>query len=129
MLKSCHETPDYQDLIGLPFLRGARGPREFDCYGLVIEMYARRGVTLPDFTAPGDVENISDVITGQTKIWRTVPKRTVGALITLRVEGLQSHVGYMIEPDRFIHAFEATGVTTEKLTNGAFHLLGTYDHD
>lgn len=41
---------DINDFVGLPYREGARGPREFDCYGLVMAvMAAARGVSLPDW--------------------------------------------------------------------------------
>lgn len=40
-----------QNLIGLPYARGARGPREFDCWGLCVEVYRRAGLMLPDYPA------------------------------------------------------------------------------
>ena len=44
------------DFVGLPYREGARGPAEYDCYGLVAAVYrALRGVELPDWCqdAPG----------------------------------------------------------------------------
>ena len=37
------------DLVGQPFKEGARGPNEFDCWGLVREVAKRSGTELPDF--------------------------------------------------------------------------------
>jgi cell wall-associated NlpC family hydrolase len=42
--------PDLNDLIGRPYRYGARGPAEFDCWGLVLEVRRRLGLaTPPDF--------------------------------------------------------------------------------
>jgi NlpC/P60 family len=38
-----------QDLIGKPYVHGARGPDAFDCWGLCAEVYRRAGITLPDY--------------------------------------------------------------------------------
>lgn len=36
------------DYIGLPWVAGATGPKEFDCWGLVIDVYSKfRGLELP----------------------------------------------------------------------------------
>jgi len=40
---------DVQDLIGRPYVHGARGPEAFDCWGVCAEVYRRRGVELPDY--------------------------------------------------------------------------------
>lgn len=39
---------DLNDLLGKPYKAHARGPRAFDCYGLVIEVEKRLGHTMPD---------------------------------------------------------------------------------
>lgn len=110
-------TPDYTDLLGIPFERGARGPNSYDCYGLAREMFRRAGIEVPDFKSPGTIETIAALIDHASKSWKKVPIGTVGALITFRVDGAGAHVGYMLEGDRFIHAIEPEGVTTERLTN------------
>jgi cell wall-associated NlpC family hydrolase len=38
-----------EDLIGKPYLLGARGPDAYDCWGLCIEVYRRGGRPLPEF--------------------------------------------------------------------------------
>lgn len=40
---------DFQDLIGKPYVHGARGPDAFDCWGLCAEIYRRMGRDLPDY--------------------------------------------------------------------------------
>lgn len=110
-------VPEYMDLLGLPFERGARGPNSYDCYGLAREMFRRAGITVPDFTSPGSVEQIEALISSASRSWRKVPIGTVGALVTFRVDGAGAHVGYMLPNDRFIHAIAPEGVTTERLTN------------
>jgi len=119
-------TPEYLDLLGVPFKRGARGPDAYDCYGLAIEMFRRAGVVLPDFESPGTIEEVADLISSESARWRRVPIGTVGSLVTLRVEGIGAHVGFTLTGDRFLHAFEATGVTTDRLTNGMFTPLAAY---
>ena len=118
----------YIDLLGIPFERGARGPNSYDCYGLAIEMFRRDGIEVPDFVSPGTLEEIETLISDQAKRWIKTPFGVPGTLVTLRVEGLGAHVGYMIDADRFIHAFEPTGITTERLTNGSFKAIAAYTY-
>lgn len=40
---------ELNDLLGLPFADGGRGPDSYDCWGIVREVYRRYGVTLPDY--------------------------------------------------------------------------------
>jgi cell wall-associated NlpC family hydrolase len=121
-------APEYIDLLGAPFERGARGPKSFDCYGLAIEMFRRIGVTIPDFESPGTLEEVASLIASNEVRWSKVPFGTPNSLVTLRVEGIGAHVGFMIEPDRFVHAFDPIGVTTERLRGGQFTPLGFYTY-
>jgi cell wall-associated NlpC family hydrolase len=43
------------DLVGLPFSRGARGPAAFDCWGLVLEARRRLGLPLPPDFPSGEL--------------------------------------------------------------------------
>lgn len=122
--------PDYEDLLGLPFERGARGPDEYDCYGLIIELHRRLGIELPDFESPGSVEEIAQIVDRETvERWKRVPLRTIGSVLTFRVEGIGAHVGMLIERDRFIHAVEDLGVTTGRLNHGGFHPIAAYVYE
>lgn len=121
-------APEYLDLLGMPYVRGARGPDSYDCYGLVKEMFHRAGNDVPDFDCPGSLEEIEALISDKQRRWRRIPIGTVGAIITFRVEGYGAHVGYMLQNDRFIHAWESTGVTTERLTGGLFNPIASYTY-
>lgn len=120
--------PEYLDLLGLPFERGGRGPDVYDCYGLAKEMFRRAGITVPDFESPGTLEEIEALVHVAKARWRRVPIGTPGALLTFRVDGYGAHVGYMLGDDRFLHAWDATGVTTERLTGSSFKPLASYTY-
>ena len=109
-------VPEYIDLIGGSFERGARGPDVWDCYGLVREMNARAGIEIPDFLDPGSLEKIEHLIERNSKSWTKVPFGTVGSTVTMRLHGIGSHVVYMIKPDKFIHAIEGSGVVVERIS-------------
>jgi len=106
---------NYLDLLGKPFVRGARGPYAYDCYGLVIEMNRRAGIVLPDFVTPNEIERAADLVSQASGAWTRVPLRTPGATVVFRVEGVGAHVGYMLDNTDFIHAFETTGVLVESI--------------
>ena len=58
------KTINYADLIGVQFKnRGRDITSGVDCYGLVMEVYRRFGIDLPEFTADfDDVEKINSLI-------------------------------------------------------------------
>lgn len=122
-------VPDYFDLLGLPFIRGARGPAAYDCYGLAIEMYRRAGVDVPDFVSPGTTEEIDAIVTRESVRWRRVELGQLMSLVTFRVEGLGAHVGIMIDTDRFIHALDGAGVMTARLRSGPFNPIASYFYE
>lgn len=122
--------PDYVDLLGAPFERGARGPDKFDCYGLIIELHRRAGVELPDFDSPGTVEEIAQIVDRETVgRWKRVPLHTIGAVLTFRVDGVGAHVGMLIERGRFLHAVEDLGVTTARVNHAGFYPLAAYVYE
>lgn len=122
---------EYADLLAIPFERGGRGPAAYDCYGIVREMFRRDGINLPDFESPGTLEEIERLVetTPTGPRWRPVPIGTPRAIITFRVDGAGAHVGYYLGGDRFLHALEATGVTTERLTGNAMRPLASYRYE
>lgn len=124
-------VPDFSDLLGLPFLRGGRGPDAYDCYGLVIELYRRNGITIRDFKTPGTLEQIADVMVSELQMgWKKCAIGTVGALLTFRIDGSDAHVGFHIGNDRFIHALDGEGVTTERLSNNhRLRVLASYVYE
>lgn len=66
------------DFVGLPYREGARGPDEYDCYGLVAAVFrAVRGVELPDWYQPtpgqqGASRAISAALAGEVDGGRSV---------------------------------------------------------
>lgn len=118
---------EYGDLIGAPFVYGGRGPAAFDCYGLVMELYRREhGVELPDFLSPTDQGTQAALGLIKLQQWEDVPCQP-GVMVAIRIGRLVSHCGYMIAPDRFLHAWEKTGgVTTQRLDVWHRNIIGYY---
>lgn len=119
----------YVDLLGVPFERGGRGPDRYDCYGLVIELYRRQGVNLPDFESPGTLEKIEQLLDDESKKWRKVPAMTPNSVIHFRVDTYGAHVGVMLDGDRFIHTTDGTGVTTDRIGSGGYNPIGFYIYE
>jgi cell wall-associated NlpC family hydrolase len=115
------------DLIGKSFQYGGRGPFEYDCYGLVMEIYKRRGMELPDFGSSPSASWIHRVIMEQTQcgvrnaecgvkfIQITNPEPF--CLVTFMIRPpYTSHVGVVLENGyQFIHIMAKLEVTIERL--------------
>lgn len=122
---------DYSDLIGAPFAYGGRGPKEYDCYGLLIEIYRRSGIRVPDHASSDDRSLIEQWVNEELRLWEECdPFR--GAAMLVRVQGLLCHVGICLGNDRFLHTWEGTGgVCVERLSlwgrrvRGFYRFIGT----
>lgn len=120
----------FDDLLGLPFADGGRGPDTFDCWGLVVEVYKRYGVQLPNYP----IENykasyVGDMIKKEFPKWKeveqTYPIPSV-VLIQMSYESWANHVGVYIGNGLFIHAYKASGVTIARVKKWRASILGFY---
>jgi cell wall-associated NlpC family hydrolase len=100
----------FADLIGKPFVLGARGPDSFDCYGLVMEVLGRAGQRVPDLRSPETHERIAALLLdcSQSSDWMPCEPGP-GAVVTLRAGRHVGHVGVLLPHERFIHAWESAG--------------------
>lgn len=122
-------TPEYTDLIGIPFELSGRGPETYDCYGLVMEMNRRAGVEVPDVTSISDGKSVEALMNKhKSKYWKKT-EIVPNATLIFNIKGYGAHVGYVISPSRFIHTWEATGgVLTERLSLWEKRILGAYQY-
>lgn len=144
----------YYDLLSARFRYNGRGEdNTYDCYGLCMEVARRMGIDLPEIRTPKGLVGMEKLLINETEggvRWRPVAPEEAqwgvieghdrmgnraiygikqGAIAYFRVEGLLAHVGIVIGPDRFIHAWEkAGGVCVERLTAWKPRLVGLYEH-
>jgi cell wall-associated NlpC family hydrolase len=96
------------DLIGKPFVDGARGPEHYDCFGLLLEVYRRRGIVILDHSYSDDpAERAARLLRGLTS-WTPCEIRP-GVGLLFREKGIAGHVGVALDEDRFIHAAHYIG--------------------
>lgn len=96
-------------MAGKPYKAGARGPKEYDCYGLVLEVYRTLlGIELPD------MQNAS---AESHKAWRFVKEPTDLAIVFMRTFEMQRHVGIYLKEGGILHAIETWGVIFEPISN------------
>lgn len=110
----------YDDLFGTPFVDGGRDPRTgLDCYGLVLEVFRRHGLTLPDFTVScDDSPGIHAIVDAERACFRrcegTPPVPSV-VVIKLLSDGLCNHTGVYVGDGEFLHIMRKRGVTRARL--------------
>jgi len=96
-------------MAGKPYKAGARGPKEYDCYGLVLEVYRTlRGVELPDMHSASSES---------PKAWRFVKEPADLAIVFMRTFEMQRHVGIYLKEGGILHAIETWGVIFEPISN------------
>lgn len=121
-----HDKISFGDLIGKPFADNGRGPASYDCYGLVLEVMRRFGVVIPDYNllcGGHDPADIAASVEAASVDWEKIEGPEIGSLVTIAYPfpGTISHVGVVIDADRFIHARQATGgVSIDRLSSVAW---------
>ena len=102
------------DLAGRPFVRGARGPDAFDCWGVVIEARRRLGLPVPpDFASAALTREdmLALFATQRPAAWRRAPELVAGGIVLARDAG---HAGVHVA-GRILHAAAKAGVVTWSL--------------
>lgn len=122
------------DLIGVPFKQFGRDIKGIDCFGLVMLIYKRRGIIVPDIKYGDTDEERNQAITSPKNLegWSKVDL-SPGVAVALKRNGLVQHCGVCIDHDRFIHASEdhSSVVVGHFSRNGNFHkklIAGFYDY-
>jgi len=104
------------DLIMARYEEGARGPEAYDCFGLFAELCRRRGMPIPDHPSPADLRlreaKIMEVAINE---WEPLRQPEVGCAVVIRIGPWVSHIGMVIEGNKFIHANKSTGITVASL--------------
>lgn len=121
---------NFDDLLGLPFADGGRGPETYDCWGLVREVYRRHGVILPDYPISAmDAVRIGRQMAEDKPQWEEVsPPYPNPCLVVIRLScgSWANHVGVHIGDGRFIHAYRTTGVVIDRLKRWRSSIVGFY---
>ena len=119
----------FVDLLGKPFVEGARGPAGYDCVGLALEMARRLGKQVPDYVSSeaelhrqlaADAAALADC----PQISRPVP----GCAVLLRVSPSQHHLALMVDEYRMIHTTAKTGCVIERVNSALWQrrVIGYY---
>lgn len=121
------EVVQYADLVGKTFAYGGRGPGQFDCYGLLAEMQRRVGRPVPDYISPTNQEEIASLLACEVSRWKRC-ECIPGVGVAFRIGRYVSHVGFMLTPGTFIHAWKPVGVCVERLDDWERRVAGFYTY-
>ena len=107
---ACKSQMRLDDLIGLPFMWGGRGPDSYDCFGLVREVQRRRGINLPDRPSPQAMDFQAAMADSIASRW-TEPlcKPEAFAVVVFNARRFGWHCGIVLDDcRRFIHVASCT---------------------
>ena len=104
------------DLIGKPFKNKGRGPDGFDCWGLVLEVYRRCGIDLPDYDISAEAcEQISKQMCQSAPYWTKLESPEVPCLAIIKNDAFfVQHLGVYIGSGKVIHA-QNFGVAIDRI--------------
>ncbi|GBG57771.1 murein DD-endopeptidase MepS/Murein LD-carboxypeptidase [Sporomusaceae bacterium FL31] len=114
------------DLIGVPFIdRGRDAHIGLDCWGLVMEVFSRYGIELPDYRiACLDFGKIDKTINEQRKIWirQEDSDPPIPSLVVIKFNHpiLCNHTGIYIGGRQFIHTRQPIGVNIDRIDSPAW---------
>jgi cell wall-associated NlpC family hydrolase len=111
---------DITDLIGKPFRMLARGPDAFDCMGLVIEIFKRAGIEIPDPVEDPEGAEARWVELDPGSLWD--PFTVIGFAKTEFV----GHVGLYLGWGLVIHARENRGIEIMPLSKFPERIVKAY---
>ena len=124
---------NYTDLIGTPFVNEGRDLKTgLDCYGLVMEVFRRFGIELPEYTANyNDAAKIHAIIRRQkmNPIWRKVEdgeEPPVPSIVCISFgvpKGIINHTGVYIGDGKMIHTRDKIGVCVDRVQSPAWNRL------
>ena len=111
-----HEI-DYVDLLEVPYKLNGRDKTGLDCYGLVVEMFKRNGVTLPDyFYADSDDATITKLIVDNVEFAEELKRPEPYCAVLFKQHKFGTHMGVVLsDKRRFIHCAVGKNVSVEKL--------------
>lgn len=131
----------YESLVGSRYAKGGRGPDGYDCYGLLIELFRREGIEIPDYASPEDRDAIALLMAKEKGKWREVWGRGNPTPFDLRkvephhvllisIQGIPFHVGMCVARNKFIHVWEKCGgAIVEPITRWQHRIVGVYAFD
>ena len=127
---------DYADLIGIPFKNRGRDLSGLDCYGLVMEVYKKCGISIPEYYADFDAApEIDTLIRNNTQgyPWRPISEPVAPCLIAIRfgcAPGIVNHTAVYIGAGKFIHTRSKVGVCVDRISNPAWRkvIVGFYEY-
>jgi len=108
----------YRDLLGKPFLLGARGPDKFDCYGICLEVGRRAGFNYPLLFTPTETSMQDKCIKqGIDECFDKIEIAESFCIVTFKITPpFVDHCGIVLPDSKhFIHTMKGHAVAVQRL--------------
>ena len=110
-----------QDLLGMKFEIGGRGPEKIDCYGVLVHYFKEFNLKLPDYSYVEEWEGDTKLYLQEySKFFRKLDKGEelkIGDVVLFNSKENPSHAGVYLGESKFIHAYRKAGTRIDSLTN------------
>jgi len=112
---------DFSDLIGTPFKSKGRTLKALDCLGLVLEVYRRYNIILPDYQVTPELafeahQQLQKEISSQ--LWLKLKEPETPCVIVIQQHPVfDQHLAVFIGGGKFIHARIGIGVGIDVVSN------------
>ncbi|MEC8919180.1 MAG: NlpC/P60 family protein [Pseudomonadota bacterium] len=114
---------DVNEYIGLPYQVEGRGPKAYDCWGLIRLVYADRlGIDLPSNLGYDETltAHTSEMIEQGRDGWLSVAAPSAYDVVLLNVAGSPNHIGLVIAPGWMLHTTHQKNACIESYTRPAW---------
>ena len=108
----------YHDLLGVPWKDHGRDKAGLDCYGLLMVLFARKDIILPEFDYPEDAEIsfVHMLISGKKSLVDEILKPEPWDIVSISIVlPYESHLGAVVSDYDFVHIRRDTRVTVSRL--------------
>lgn len=104
----------------MPFVVGGRGWEGWDCWGLVYVAHRELlGVEIPALAADYDpatsFAELGRLVDRERPAWAEIERPRFGDVALFRINKIETHVGFVLEPSRMIHCLHGAGTLCERL--------------
>lgn len=105
----------FSDLLDKEFEYHGRGPEVYDCYGLAMEVGRRVGIAFPPHPSYTSLHEKHEAIINGVKNWKKLDSPELYSIVVFSIRPpYVTHVGVVLEYNRFIHICKGTRVTIER---------------
>lgn len=122
------------NLIGREFVDGGRSMKTgLDCWGLVMEVFKRYGIEVPDFVVGAFACKAIDALAGEAvesreweEVYHPVDKDAPLVVLMRMHPNLITHAGVFIGNNKIIHTTKGTGVIMSRADALKSRIVGYY---